>query len=245
MDNGGEFTGRLLEAAGVAPAMRVLDLGCGGGVVSLRLAKLVGRDGAVVGVDRDQAALAKARDAAAAHRNVTFVANDLANFALEGELFDAVVGRRVLMYLPDPARTLSAVREVLRSGAIAVFQEHDSATLDGAPMPPLHRRIHNITWRAVKSEGANIHMGFALAPALRSAGFEIAGARVEVTTLTPELDHPIAQIVQAILPRIEASGVATAAEIAPETLAQRLLDERRATGATFAWETMFGVWARA
>jgi tRNA A58 N-methylase Trm61 len=52
---------QLFRFAGIGPGMRVLDVGCGAGDVSLLLADLVGPTGAVIGVDRDPAILDQAR----------------------------------------------------------------------------------------------------------------------------------------------------------------------------------------
>src|SRR5262249_54834345 len=54
-------TASLLGAAGVNDGMRVLDVGCGGGDVTLALAQLVGAHGAVVGIDVDDVKLELAR----------------------------------------------------------------------------------------------------------------------------------------------------------------------------------------
>jgi cyclopropane fatty-acyl-phospholipid synthase-like methyltransferase len=56
------ITERLLREAGVAPGMRVLDLGCGTGDVALLVAELVGPNGAVVGIDRNGDVLTVAGD---------------------------------------------------------------------------------------------------------------------------------------------------------------------------------------
>lgn len=68
------ITRRLLLEAGLKPGMRVLDIGCGTGDVSLLAADLVGPRGAVVGIDRSAEAVAAARDRAAAlgYGRVTF-----------------------------------------------------------------------------------------------------------------------------------------------------------------------------
>src|SRR2546423_15332094 len=68
-------TRALLRAAGIAPGMRVLDLGTGLGAVAFELAELVGPSGAVVGVDQSAPLLqrAEARRAAAGLMNVRFV----------------------------------------------------------------------------------------------------------------------------------------------------------------------------
>ena len=55
------ITERLLRQAGLAEGMRVLDLGCGAGDVSVLAAEIVGRSGSVIGLDRDMAVLTAAR----------------------------------------------------------------------------------------------------------------------------------------------------------------------------------------
>src|SRR6187549_1252068 len=90
------LTRRLLQQAGLAPGMRVLDLGSGAGNVARLVAELVGPGGAVVGIERDSAAVELARrrtDAA----NIEFRVGDAQTLeGVEGG-FDAVVGRLVLM----------------------------------------------------------------------------------------------------------------------------------------------------
>ncbi|MBV9169593.1 MAG: methyltransferase domain-containing protein, partial [Chloroflexi bacterium] len=95
----GATTRALLIEAGVQPGMRVLDVGCGAGDVSLLLAELVGCSGEVVGVDTNARALelAQARAVANGAKQVRVVQSDLREFPVERS-FDAVVGRFVLMY---------------------------------------------------------------------------------------------------------------------------------------------------
>ncbi len=57
----GDLTEHVLRSAGLAHGMRVLDVGCGAGDVSLLAAQLVGPRGSVLGVDRSAAPLASAR----------------------------------------------------------------------------------------------------------------------------------------------------------------------------------------
>ena len=69
------LTERLFQEAGVGRGMRVLDLGCGMGDVSMLAARLVGPSGRVVGVDRDAFVLANAsrRAEAAGFENIRFL----------------------------------------------------------------------------------------------------------------------------------------------------------------------------
>ena len=88
--------------------MRVLDVGSGAGDVALLAADLVGPTGEVVGVEvaPETIAIAEQRVAAAGLSNVRFVRADLRDLRLDEAPFDAIVGRWVLMYQPDPADLL-------------------------------------------------------------------------------------------------------------------------------------------
>ena len=71
------FTDRLFRDAGIARGMKVLDLGSGAGDVALLAARLVGQEGAVLGIDTNPAILEVARARAAQHRNVSFEAREI------------------------------------------------------------------------------------------------------------------------------------------------------------------------
>jgi protein-L-isoaspartate O-methyltransferase len=90
-------TRTILEAAGIRPRMRVLDLGCGAGDVAFVAADLVGPEGEVVGIDRAREPIAKANQRASHQgvENVRFVTGDIHDTAPDGP-FDAIVGRLVL-----------------------------------------------------------------------------------------------------------------------------------------------------
>src|SRR5262245_12632865 len=109
---------RLFEDAGLAPGMRVLDLGSGAGDVALAAAELVGPSGSVVAVDMNPFILdrARARAREAELTNVSFHVCDLRDgVEAEGD-FDAVVGRYILLYLDEPAAVLRSCVRRLRPG---------------------------------------------------------------------------------------------------------------------------------
>jgi SAM-dependent methyltransferase len=58
----GPSTARFLHSAGIGQGKRILDVGCGVGDVTLLCADLVGPEGAMVGGDRDPAALGRGRE---------------------------------------------------------------------------------------------------------------------------------------------------------------------------------------
>jgi ubiquinone/menaquinone biosynthesis C-methylase UbiE len=118
------ITERFFREAGLGPGQRVLDLGSGLGDVSMVAAELVGPSGRVVGIERDTNSIARAnrRIAEAGFRNITFLQTDV-NEISDAEPFDAVVGRFILMFLPDPLAVLKSVARLVRPGGALAFQE--------------------------------------------------------------------------------------------------------------------------
>ena len=158
--------------------------------------------------------------------------------------FDAVVGRRVLMYVPDPVATVRALARALRPGGRVVFQEHDTTMVPASRVKlPLHERVHRWMWQTVEREGGNIHMGFDLVGVLERAGLVVEMVRAEAIVQTPKMHHDVAGIARAMLPRVVRAGVATAEELDVDTLDERLLAERTAANATYIGDMVFGAWA--
>ena len=116
------MTRRTFTDAGIAPGMRVLDLGSGAGDVCMLLAEMVGPSGSVTGLDLDANVIAHARErvSAAGLRNVSFAPCEFSAYVPE-KPFDAIVGRLVLLYQPDPAAALAAVAKHLKPGGAVAF----------------------------------------------------------------------------------------------------------------------------
>ena len=112
----------------------VLDAGCGAGYGSALLATAARR---VVGVDRDEAAIAYARERYA-RDNVSFQLGDLENLSLDDDSFDVVCAFEVIEHLREPERHLAEAARVLRDdGTYAVSTPRASATTS-APDNPHH-----------------------------------------------------------------------------------------------------------
>lgn len=241
------FIRRLFLDAGIAPGMRVLDIGCGRGDVTRLLGELVGPSGEAVGLDRDARALelARAQIPTAESAPLRYVEAELDDCAFEAEAFDAITCRRVLMYLPRPVEVLRHVCVCLREGGLFVVQEQDTTMVPASLAAlPLHRKVHGWMWETVEREGADVHIGFHLAQRLEDAGLIVEELRGEAVIQTPQRFHDVVRIIEAMLPRIEARGVATREEIAIETLAQRLAEEREQAQAIYIGDMVFGAWAR-
>jgi SAM-dependent methyltransferase len=242
-----EMTERLLDDAGIGPGMRVLDIGCGPGAVSLMIARRVGSTGHVYGVDQNPQMLDLARRAAhdAGFLNLTFLEGGFAVAFPERGTLDAVVGRRVLMYQPDAAQAVAQLVDAIRPGGVIAFHEHDMIAISASVTPlPLHDRVRSWLREMLRLEGANLRMGFGLHSALCVGGLTVQRVRAEANVLTPTTSYPVGAIVRAVLPRLLHLGITTAAEVDVETLDDRLTAERRERNATCLWEMVFCAWAR-
>jgi SAM-dependent methyltransferase len=242
-----EMTERMLDEAGIGRGMRVLDIGCGPGAVSLMIARRVGSDGRVFAVDRDTRMIEIAREKArqAGIGNITFIEGGFDVAFSERGTLDAVVGRRVLMYQPDAAQAVAQLTNAVRSGGIVAFHEHDMVVVqDGRTSLPLHDLVRSWLRAMLRLEGANLHMGFDLHSALTSGGVAVERVRAEANVLTPTTSYPIAAIIRAVLPRLLQLGVTTEEEADVDTLDDRLTAERQAAGATCVWEMVFCAWGR-
>jgi 2-polyprenyl-3-methyl-5-hydroxy-6-metoxy-1,4-benzoquinol methylase len=119
-------TAALFGRAGLAPGMRCVDLGCGGGQVTLELASLVAPGGSVVGVDMDRVKLDLARRAARVRGlgNVEFRQLDLSDWHEPGG-YDAVYCRFVLQHLSQPVRLLRRMWAGVRPGGVLIAEDAD------------------------------------------------------------------------------------------------------------------------
>jgi ubiquinone/menaquinone biosynthesis C-methylase UbiE len=120
----GSVTQRLIQQSGIGSGMRVLDIGCGIGDVSMLLADAVGERGSVVAFDREPRAIAvaRARALAAGYRRIEFMVASEHSFRAQTS-FDAAVGRYILLHQADPVAMIRGVAATVRRGGIVAFHE--------------------------------------------------------------------------------------------------------------------------
>ena len=226
-----DITRRLLADAGLFTGMKVLDIGSGAGDVAFAAAELVGSEGEVLGVDMNPEILetARARAEAAGLANVQFVAGDAQTLDLPND-FDALIGRLVLMYLPDPVDTLKQLATHLRPGGIVAFQEVEFSTYSSIARPetPMMNQLAEWGVEVFRRSGANVGMGLDLYSTFVDAGLPEPSLQYTAPVGGPETwigYQFIANAFRSILPLLEAFGLATAEEVDLDTLAQRLRAE--------------------
>ena len=247
----GRFTRRLLEDAGVEEGMKVLDVGTGAGDLALMAAEMVGPTGSVVGVDQDPQVLkaASARAEAARLDNIWFYAGDFREGVPDDGPFDAVVGRLVLLYVPDPAEALRGLIYRLKPGGIAAFGEFNFLPESALAHPPspLWETMWSWMRAVVRKAGLDPATGYNLRRTFLHAGLP----EPEMSLCSPVgggpdwpgYDHA-AESLRSMLPLIVKLGIATEGEVEIDTLARRLRAETVAAGGVVKAPDLLVAWAR-
>lgn len=220
-------TERLLRTVKLGPGMRVLDLGCGAGDVSILAAQFVGPTGLVVGIDRnrDVLALAAERAHAAELPQITFKQTSVESFSSQ-ETFDLVIGRYILAHQSDPVGFLRvAARLVSKGGNIAFHEIRVLQMFDSAPPVPLWQVTGNFIQMASQSALPHHDVSDRLIESFFEAGLPEPNLFGE-TLVGGGIDSPfyawVAETLQSLLPQLARIGIPFGELVGIETLEGRL-----------------------
>jgi SAM-dependent methyltransferase len=124
-----------LDRLGLGAGWRCVDVGAGGGDVSVALAEMVGRDGRVYAVDSDPATRDEVARAAAAHAQVIALTQAGEDLLLPEEV-DLAFCRFLLLHVFDPAVVVAKMAGSVRPGGWVVLQEPitSAGRIDGMPL---------------------------------------------------------------------------------------------------------------
>jgi hypothetical protein len=150
------------------------------------------------------------------------------------------------MYFPEPAALLRRLVELLEPGGVMVFHEFDVTNSTCEPQVPLVERSVARVTEALRRGHAEPRMGLRLAQTFREAQLPtprmIAHARIG-TAADAALFYQLAGITRTLLPVMEKHGIATAAEVDVDTLADRLQRAVQTADATVVAPLFVGAWA--
>jgi SAM-dependent methyltransferase len=203
----------VLDMLDLPAGAHCIDLGCGGGHMTMELARRVGPSGHVTGVDLDEELLGTAREQAAAQAldNVTFRVGS-AEDLIESDL-DLAFARMLLSHLSDPAKVVSHMAGAVRPGGIVLVEDVNFTGCFTEPACPAYDRW--VAWfcEAVRRNGGDLDIGPRLPRLLREAGLADVGVRVDQPAF---LAGPLKQLQQMSMVKIRTavltSGVAAADE---------------------------------
>lgn len=218
--------------------MYVLDIGCGDGMLSLLLSDAVGKDGRVDGADinKDAIAVAEKNRKESGKTNVKFFTADISQ--LDTGKYDAIFGRRILMYQQNPLDTVKNLKKLLKPGGIMLFQESDeSGSLLNGEELTLHNQVQDWIWKTVKYEGGHTHIGSELYGVMKAAGMHIVDYCTEAVLQTAETGSDLAWVTSVMQERMRKAG------IHPETdrLEERLQEEMSNADRAFVRDLAYGI----
>jgi ubiquinone/menaquinone biosynthesis C-methylase UbiE len=227
--------------------MRVLDIGCGMGDVTMLAAGFVGPAGSVVSIDLDQVSIdtAQRRTSAAGLDNVTFHRADISTLT-DQKLFDAIVGRLVLEFLPDTTAIVGRLCGLLKLGGIIALQEPTwKIWLTYTSHLPLRTAVTSLIRDTFVAGGVNTEMELPIYQGFKASNLTSPQMRIDLPIGdSPEFRILLHDLLLTIWPRAETFRLPLDTLGDPTTLASRLDDELNAKKSFAAFVGLVSAFAR-
>ena len=162
----------LFKRAGLSEGTIGLDLGCGGGDVTLELAHLVSKNGAILGMDMDATKIDLAT-AEAKQKGIEQVSYQLGNvMELEAtDKYDFIYARFLLTHLQNPLALCKRIHRALKKGGVFMVEDIDFS--GNKCFPPNSAYDKWVQWYSavVRANGADPEIGYKLPHLLLEANF--------------------------------------------------------------------------
>lgn len=237
-------TERHLDRAGSLAGLTVVDVGCGGGDVTFELARRVGPNGQVVGIDLDEEKLGWARAEAQAQGldHVRFEACDVTQgWPVAGA--DLVYARFILTHLRTPQDLLRQAAQALKPGALILVEDIDIAGRFSYPDSAAVNDAADLYIALSQRRGGDPLIGRRLGLLLEEAGF----GDVEATVVQPFSRRGGAKDVAALTfaaigEGLKSEGLASAEEIA--RIARAIDDFNDRPDTVVSMPRIFQAWGR-
>ena len=157
-----------------SPGMRVLDVGCGPGSITVDLAEELA-PGKVTGIDIEASQISIAEELAKSkgQLNCDFKVASIFELPFEDAEFDAIYGHTILMQFEDLNPVLPELRRVLKPGGQVSFREIDFGANLYYPKDSAFKELMTIFRKSIVHNQGNPDIGRSLASSLSNSGFNI------------------------------------------------------------------------
>lgn len=242
------ITHRLLREADLSPGMRVLDLGCGAGDVTMLAADMVGPSGLVIGLDRNPDILITARDRAgdAGYTNIEFLESSRANLAPRS--IDMVVARYVLVHQSEPAEFIRLAASYARPGGVVAFHEVQCfGDIHSLPRVPLWHEVWNWIVAGFATGMSHPDAGARFIEHFSNAGLDLPTIFSETPTgggSASPLYAWATLTLRSLLPRLESGSSIDAARIDLNTLEDRMREAVTSARSQITFAQQYCAWTR-
>jgi SAM-dependent methyltransferase len=220
--------------------MRCLDLGCGIGEVTRRMAQWVGPEGQAVGIDVNEPFVVWAQHEAQRLKLSPVFRTASAVELNESSAFDLVYARFLLSHLPGPERIIERMLLAARPGGVVAVEDIDFPGHFSWPPCPALARYVDLYQEVVRHNGGDAAIGPRLPGLFRAAGF--AGVRFRIVQPTREAHRLAAVTMEHVRDKVLAASLASASEV--DTLIRELNSFGKDPQNLMSLPRIFQVWGR-
>ena len=176
---------------------------------------------------------------------MTFTQSDVCDITT-AKPFDAVVGRYILMYLPDPSAVLRALTKLLRPGGVVAFLDVSWAPVIAlAAGLPLWSACTSLIVELFRRSGVNPEMGLALRQVFPEAGLPVPKMHMEVLLAgDTEFARSLHDLLVSLRPKFEQRQLNLKQLGDFDTLAMRLHAELAESNRVASWLAIVSAWSR-
>jgi len=163
----------LIEQAGIARGMQVLDAGCGAGAALDLLADKVGPEGSVTGIDVNAGLIERLQEhlRSTGRSTVSAQTQDFLSTPPPPAHYDLIISRLVFLHLGDhQAQACSNLWKSLKPGGTLIIMEHDYRALDSAPATQAASMFKDAMLTVLAAGGLDPHSGSLLPQVFQQAG---------------------------------------------------------------------------
>ncbi len=166
------FSLDFLKKHELRSGMTILDIGCGFGIMTCKLAELVGTSGYVIGIDNsaEQLEIAHQKASEKKIKNIKFIKLSVYDLECLDQKFDLVWGRFILSHLTEPEKVISKVYQQLHPEGIFCSDE-TFTPLFSYPEHILFDQFARAVSHLFEAQGKNFNLGMYVPAKLKAFGF--------------------------------------------------------------------------
>jgi Methyltransferase domain len=176
--------------------------------------------------------------------NVSFAESDICDVTTDQQ-FDTLVGRFILMFLPDPAAALRSLVQYVRPGGVVALQEpsYSPFVLLSAHLPLWSAGV-SIVQETLLRSGANTEMGFALYRVFQEAGLPPPAMNLEMPLGNDaEFVAWVPETLRSLQPQIRRLNLSLQRLSDLDTLDGRLQAAVAESNSVVTWQALVGAWS--
>ena len=173
--------------AGFKSGQTILDLGCGPGYCTMELAKIVGPEGIVIGVDRSEGFINYLQNIQKSHQlSIEPCLTDFDDLTLEEESLDGMYSRWALAWTPNPKAILKNIQNALKpKGKMVIHEYYNFSTHQTHPEKPALKKAIGAALKSFNESDCEINIGSLIPGYVKELNMKMTHIRLMPKLATP------------------------------------------------------------